>query len=263
MKILRNLLILLACALPVSPASADIAVLVHGYLVDARTWYFNGVETELQQAGWVNGLQSQAASSANLYFTVNLPSMAPLGAQADWLKAAVDQISAARPGEPVTLIGHSAGGVAARLMLVRHGAGAVKHLITLASPHLGTVRSIDALDATDDSGMFGFVKEWFTRNEIGDGLYNQLQYSRPLLLDLLPARPGSLLFWLNQQPHPDIRYTSVIHGGPMMSGDLLVPAFSQDMNQVPALNGKSSVLLVQHPHELSPADGRILVNMLR
>ncbi len=258
-------------------ARAEVAVLVHGYLSNSATWEWSGVGTALQAAGWSRagnlafsprGLVERrlptAAATDRRFYTVDLPSLAPAVVQAGWLAAALERIRALHPDEQITLVGHSAGGVVTRLALVRHGAGNVKRLVTIAAPHLGTHRAIQALDAVDDDGPFGFLKEWIVRNEIGDGLYRTLELSRGILMDLLPPRPGTLLWWLNVQPHPDIEYVSVIRsGGFFLAGDLLVPAASQDMNRVPALRGRSAVHFTPWGHALTPADGALLARILR
>ncbi|RTZ73422.1 MAG: hypothetical protein DSZ00_06475 [Gammaproteobacteria bacterium] len=136
-------------------------------------------------------------------------------------------------------------------------------LITIAAPHLGTDKAIRALDAVDDDGMFGFIKEWFVKREIGNGLYRTLKVSRGILFNLVPPAPGTLLYWLNIQPHPDIEYISIVRSaGYVIAGDLVVPPFSQDMNQVPALRGKSKVYITYQGHELTPADGVLLARIL-
>lgn len=47
-----------------------------------------------------------------------------------------------------------------------------------------------------------------------------------------------------------------------MGGDMVVPAYSQDMNQVLALQGRSQVISVVQQHLLTPQDGQMLVAML-
>ncbi len=276
MSSLRFLVVfVLLLLLPIHKASADVAVLIHGYLSDATTWERSGVNALLRQAGWTyagnisfspRGLVEypvQTKRTEKTFYTVNLPYTAPAPIQSSWLKAAVDRISSKHPDEKITLVGHSAGGVVARLMLVQYGAGKVSRLITIAAPHLGTDKAVRALDAVDDSGMFGMIKEWFVREDIGDGMYNTLQVSRGILFNLVPPAPGTLLFWLNAQPHPDIEYVSVIrNGGYRIAGDLVVPPFSQDMNQIPALRGKSKVWLSYQGHELTPMDGKLLAEIL-
>ena len=276
MSSLRFLVVfVLLLLLPIHKASADVAVLIHGYLSDATTWERSGVNALLRQAGWTyagnisfspRGLVEypvQTEGTGKTFYTINLPYTAPAPIQSSWLKAAVDRISSKHPDEKITLVGHSAGGVVARLMLVQYGAGKISRLITIAAPHLGTDKAVRALDAVDDSGMFGMIKEWFVREDIGDGMYNTLQISRGILFNLVPPAPGTLLFWLNAQPHPDIEYVSVIrNGGYRIAGDLVVPPFSQDMNQIPALRGKSKVWLSYQGHELTPMDGKLLAEIL-
>jgi hypothetical protein len=134
----------------------------------------------------------------------------------------------------------------------------VSRLITIASPHVGTARALEALDATHDSGPIGWLKDFF-----GGGLYHTVKASAPLLADLAPPVPGSPLYWLNAQPHPDIEYVSVIRTTPEgFAGDIVVPGFSQDMNQVPALRGRSRVVAAPSGHELLPGDGLLLAQLL-
>ena len=75
--------------------------------------------------------------------------------------------------------------------------------------------------------------------------------------------PGSVLGWLNVQPHPEIEYVSVIRTTPNgVPGDWVVPGFSQDMNQVPALHGRSRVVAAPSDHELLPPDGLLIARLL-
>lgn len=259
-----------------SAATASVLVLVHGYLGDAESWSRSGVEAELQSAGWQRagvwyaapgGPQLATAkgteSNAQIYYPVALPSQAPLMIQADALQAILNGIRKRHPEQDIELVGHSAGGVVARLVLVRHGAGQVSQLITIGSPHLGTPRAWQALQATDDSGLFGGIKRWFVKRKIGDQAYQTVQQSRGALADLAPPAPGNLLFWLNSQQHPDITYVSILRTpGQYSRGDMVVPAYSQDMNQIPTLRGKSQRLTAAQGHLLGPADGRLLVKLL-
>ena len=257
-------------------ASAEVALLIHGYLSNSATWELSGVNAALRQAGWQyagnfsfspRGLLELPAArqekSNKQFYTIDLPSLAPAPLQASWLKAAVDAIARKHPDETITLVGHSAGGVVARLMLVQYGQGKVDRLITIAASHLGTDKAVKALDAVDDDGMFGFIKEWIVKREIGNGLYRTLKWSRGILFNLVPPAPGTLLWWLNLQPHPDIEYISIVRSaGYVIAGDLVVPPFSQDMNQVPALRGRSKVYITYQGHELTPADGALLASIL-
>ena len=196
-------------------------------------------------------------------YAVDLPSQAPIVIQADWLAAQLREIRKLQPDEPINLVAHSAGGVVARMTLVRHGALGVRQLITIATPHFGTGRAVQALEATDNRGMFGFVKSWLVRRATGNELYATVKQSQGLLFDLLPPAPGNLLFWLNQQRHPDIKYTSIMRIGTFyMPGDQVVPPLSQDLNRVPALAGKVKTYSMAEGHLLTPQDGDLIGNLL-
>lgn len=273
-SLLRRLTILLLLLGGASGARADIALLLHGYMSDAGSWERSGITATLHQQGWGRGgiflysptgltLSPGQSASAKTFYTMQIPFNAPAMFQADWLQTALRQLSQRHPGEKITLVAHSAGGVVARLALVRYGAGQINRLITIAAPHLGTDRAIQALNATDNSGMFGFIKEWFVRDSVGSPVYNTLESSRGILLDLVPPAPGTLLYWLNGQKHPAIEYVSIVRsGGHGFAGDMIVPAISQDMNRIPALQGKSRIVVHTHGHELSPADGQLLIKLL-
>jgi triacylglycerol lipase len=70
------------------------------------------------------------------------------------------------------------------------------------------------------------------------------------------------LFWLSRQPHPDIAYVSVVRPGPIGAGDELVPAFSQDMNNVAALKDHSRVVTTPVSHALQPVGGPLVAKIL-
>lgn len=253
----------------IGQALADTLVLVHGYLGSADSWETSGVNAALASQGWFSAgrlamepggviwLPSADPNAANRTYAVDLPSLAPLVIQADQLTAMLRFIEQRHAQEPIALAGHSAGGVVARLALVRHGAGRVTTLVTLASPHLGTGRAIQALDYTNDRWPVSWVK-----SVLGGARYRIVRDSWGVLLDLVPAQPGSLLGWLNSQPHPDIRYVSILRSGPVGLGDELVPINSQDMNWVEALRGKSETLTVASDHALHPGDGLALARLL-
>jgi triacylglycerol lipase len=269
----------LCCALGLAfagPASAGrILVLVHGYLGDSASWQQSGVLGVLAEAGWkLAGNWQSTPSGVRLepvgppagefaIYTVDLPSTAPLMEQARLLGGMLGTMAQRHPKDTLDLIGHSAGGVVARLALVSYGAGTVTRLITIAAPHLGTERASEALDAIDDSGLFGGIKRWFAKRKVGDDLYRTLQFSRGVLADLAPPVPGNLLYWLNGRRHPDIVYVAVVRGAAYgLPGDQVVPAPSQDLRRVPALNGRASIRVVAGGHELSPQDGLLLSELV-
>jgi hypothetical protein len=228
------------------------------------------VATVLANNGWPRaGLYSTMANrillhpattgdSDDMLYLADLPSEAPMLLQADLLQLILQDIRRRHPQQPIQLVGHSAGGVVSRLVLVRGSVAGVTRLVTIAAPNLGTERSIQALNVTDIPWPFNTVADMFA----GEG-YDTLRRSQRLLIDLLPAAPGTLLGWLNSQPHPDIEYYSIIRGHSLaMTGDWLVPGISQDLNNVPALAGRARVLTVPAGHELVPLDGPALLAIL-
>lgn len=266
----RILILLFSLFMASSPLKADIVVLVHGYLGSPNSWDKSGITAHLQAAGWQRAgiiFASPAGSmlagppvksTGKPVYSVDLPSRAPAMVQSDFLQRMITDLEKRHPDEKITLVGHSAGGVMARVKLVRFGAGQVDKLITIASPHLGTRMAVRALNETHESGPVGFLKGFF-----GGDLYHTVKSSTPLLVDLVPPRPGNLLYWLNAQKHPDIEYVSVIRGvNEQRNGDRIIPGFSQDMNNVAALRGKSQRYFLPTGHTLNPRDGEILSLLL-
>ncbi|TVP89204.1 MAG: alpha/beta fold hydrolase [Thioalkalivibrio sp.] len=271
--LLASLLMVLLLWAPAAPAS--VMVLVHGYLGDGQGFHRAGVVDALDAGGWHYGgnwrpapdgrvrLVGDAGTGERTVYTVNLPATAPLALQADWLTAMRRAAEQRHPDEPITLVGHSAGGVVARLALVRGGQGAVEHLITIASPHLGTERALQALQATNSGGMFGPFRQILTRQALGSSNYEAIRQSQALLLDLAPPHRGNLLGWLNVQEHPEITYDAVVRNtGFRMGGDILIPAWSQDLNQVPALRGRASVIASPLGHSLDATDVRVILERI-
>jgi len=269
-RLFASLLLVLIAALSTAAVRADVLVLVHGYLGSDRSWDASGISALLQQHEWQRagsylagpgGLQLLVAPGVRAqrkFYTVDLPSEAPVIVQVYLLDGVMDAIRSRHPAEPLILVGHSAGGVVARAALVRGDSENVKALITIASPHLGTVRAEQALDATDIPFPLSLVTDFF-----GGETYATAMRSRSLYVDLVRPRPGSLLYWLNSQPHPDIEYFSIVRGeSPAGWGDFVVPAYSQDMNNVPALQGRSSLITIPGNHGLEALDGAAIVNIL-
>ncbi len=250
---------------------ADVLVLVHGYLANAETWERSGINTVLDENGWERGglftrspsgiklLETKNKNAKNTVYVVDLPADAPVIVQSDLLSNMLDSVRQRQPGEPVIIVGHSAGGVVARMSLVRAGANNITALITIASPHSGTTRAEEAINATNESGPFGMVKSMF-----GGRDYDTVKRSRGLLFDLTRPRPGNMLYWLNSQKHPDIQYYSVVRLNPVgFAGDDLVPGYSQDMNNIPALQGSCSAITTPAGHSLIKQDATTLLNILQ
>ncbi len=258
-------LVLLLVAAP-AVVRGEALILIHGYLSDASAWHAAGITTYLEAAGWRDagelrttpaGVQSskgQVAGSKRFY-TVALPTEAGLLRQLHYLEGYMAFVRQRHPYESLTLVGHSAGGVLARLYIVRHPGTEVSTLITIASPHLGTGSAeVGALAGESPLAILAPLLGGST-----------LSRSQALYRDLMRERPGSLLFWLNRQPHPMARYISVVRREDSLLGlgDLIVPIWSQDMNNVHALRGRVSTLAVSGLHGLQAADGQLLLRVLR
>ena len=261
---------LILCLFLPAPVMAEVAVLIHGYHSGAQAWESSGVSSILEQNGWPRaGLYSTIGSRVqyfsvpeknkqNKVYVVDLPSEAPVMLQASLLGTALNDIRQRNPQDAITLIGHSAGAIVARTVLVNGNVKGVTRMISIAGPNLGTERTIQALNATDIPWPFSMVADMF-----GGGDYNTVKRSRHLLIDLLPATPGTYLGWLNNQPHPEIDYIAIIRGQNLvMSGDWMVPGISQDLNNVVAIAGRAKVITMPSTHELSPVDGAMLANIL-
>ena len=263
-------LLLLVTGLLAQSARADVLVLIHGYLGGAYSWDESGVTAVLQQHDWqragvyvagpagVQLIPAVGMQAKRKIYAVDLPSEAPVLVQVYQLHQILGAISQTHKDEPMVLVGHSAGGIVARVALVRGNYDNVKALITIASPHLGTSRAEQALDATDIPFPLSMVTDFF-----GGGAYDTAMRSRSLYVDLVRPQPGTLLYWLNAQAHPDIEYFSIVRGPSQAGwGDYIVPTYSQDMNNVPALQGRSSLVNVPVSHGLEPIDGSAIVSLL-
>jgi len=257
--------ILFLLVLPAT-APAETLVLLQGYLADEDYWRESGITHMLARNGWAdagtlratrNGIRVDrpTPTSNRRVYTLALPSDAPLMVQLGYLEQYLDVIQNLYPNESLILSGHSAGGVLGRLYMVRHPDIPVGALITFASPHLGTDSA--EIGATASNSPLGWVAPL-----IGGGTLNS---SQGLYYDLVRERPGSLLFWLNRQEHPSSRYISVVRedDGLLNLGDLVVPAWSQDMNQVFALRGRASKIVTLTGHGLTRQDGELLLQILR
>jgi len=251
-------------ALPLA-VQGEALVMVQGYRGEGNDWQTAGVTAALDAIGWSDGGQLRlhgigtplrpASKDGNMrYYILELDSQAPLLYQARQLQGHMQRVLRRHEGETVMLLGHSAGGVLARLYMVQHPRAGVSALITIASPHLGT-ESAEVGLAVGRSPL-----GWLTRL-LGE---ETLQRSVQLYADLLPEQPGTLLFWLNRQAHPEARYVSVVRDGRRsLIGDLVVPKWNQDMNNVIALRGRAVTIPTGGNHGLQDDDGRLVVRILR
>lgn len=243
-------------------AGAETLILIQGYQAKGADWRSSGITEALTEAGWQDGGQISLANTrvtvpaGPRFFTVELTTDAQLLRQMEQLKAHVEKVRAARPDESLILVGHSAGGVLGRLFMVHHPETSVAALVTFASPHLGTESA--ELGLALSQSPFGWASSLLGKE------YDVLGRSEGLFFDLVRERPGSLLFWLNRQPHPQARYISVVRDGNLSwIGDLVVPVWSQDMNQVEQLRGRAVSIASDGNHGLERRDGKLLLDILR
>jgi len=255
-NMLRLILSFFLLLISLSSYAGQTLVLIHGYLSDGSGWRPMGIVSTLQAAGWQDGghllpnvaLPAGMSSPTGRYvYTVTLPSEAPLAVQAQGLDFYLRYLQKKHPDNSLILVGHSAGGVVARLVMVRSGIP-VKGLITIASPHLGTDKA--EWGRLLSNSPFSWFSPFVGLDTINrsDGLYR----------DLVRENPSSLLFWLNRQPHPRAFYVSIVRA----ACDQWVPSYSQDMNDVVALRGLARTVTSGSGHSLQPADGPLLASLL-
>ncbi len=264
---IKKLLLISVLLFSTSGAFAKTVVLVHGFMTDGMYWRNSGFTVPLPRAGYTDGgsytfspwgmmIPRPIGKPANVFYTVNLPSETNLQTQEAIIAQYLNHIYTQRQ-EPITLLGHSAGGLVSRLYLLDPYRVPINGLITIATPHLGTpAANIAYLAGNSPIGMMASM--------VGG---DTLQDARGLFSDLKEEKPGNFLYWLNHQRHPDIFYASVIRKNATISRpnkfDYVVPPMSQDMNNVWALKGKSAVALSDDSHSINGKDGLIALDILQ
>ncbi|MEO5347819.1 MAG: alpha/beta fold hydrolase [Magnetococcus sp. YQC-9] len=247
-------------------AHAELLILVHGYFSGEDAWNRSGVTRELTTAGWkplgvITATEKEVIERSpitkegeRVFLLADLPSEAPLMIQAECLLAIVKTVRARRGMERTVLIGHSAGGVVARLTMVRAPELTIDTLITIAAPHLGT-------DKAEVAGLLAATPLSMMAPMMGIDTLNR---SRSLYADLERERPGNLLHRINRQPHPTARYFSIVRREAFaLFGDNTVPPWSQDMAKVSALRERTqNAIKSGDDHALESQDGVILIHLL-
>ena len=247
-----------------SSAHADTVLLLHGYLGSSYEWQHSGVVSQLDAAGWRNaGVLSiheervidnkEKILSTRRSYSVELESEQSIDTQANQLNQYIEFIRHKHPEEQIILVGHSAGGVVARLYMVKNPSEDLSTLITIASPHLGTKNAEYAQTVSEN------ILVWIE----GIPGVGKLYRSQGLFFDLMPNRSDNLIAWLNYQEHPQARYYSIVREDTDDAlQDFVVPSWSQDMNEVYALRGRSSLHTVKSLHGLTSKDAEILTTIL-
>ncbi len=263
----KRLLLLIFLIFSSFNVQARTLVLVHGFTANGMDWRQSGFTQPLLATGWKDGggygfspqtmlLPRGLNLKGDVFFSVELPSLMNLQAQESLLARYLDHLFSQR-GEVITLVGHSAGGVVARLYTLDPTHKPINGLITIASPHLGTpAANIAHLAGNSPLGMMAsFVGE------------EELQNSRGLLSDLKEERPFNFLYWMNHQPHPNIHYASIIRDNESktrpLKFDFIVPPYSQNMNNIWALRNRSGIAKTTEGHGLNGKDGLLTVEVLK
>jgi len=258
--------VLLTIILPLN-SQAKTLVLVHGFLADGMSWRTSGVTRPLEFTGWQDagnysfspwGMLTPQGTNlmGDIFVTVRLPSEANLQIQEEVLSQYLQHLYSQRL-EPITLVGHSAGGLVARLYALDPAHQPINGLVTIATPHLGTPTANVAYIA--GKSPIGMIASMAGEDSLHD--------SRGLFLDLKEEKPYNFLYWMNHQPHPDIHYASIIRKNESITKpnkfDYIVPPHSQNMNNIWALRNRSGIALSNDNHSLNGKDGQIVVNILR
>jgi triacylglycerol lipase len=114
-----------AQALPSGAPSPVPVVLVHGYLCNHRVW---------------NALSRQLRSAGHPVLCVDLePLFTSIEEYAPVIEQAVSELCRQAGAEKVVLVGHSMGGLAIRAWIRAQGTRRVARVITLGTPHAGTL----------------------------------------------------------------------------------------------------------------------------
>ncbi len=111
-------------------STGRVLLMQHGYVNSGSVWFFTA--RALERAGY-------------RVFTIDQPVFAPIDTMAARLAARIDEVLAVSGESKLTLIAHSMGGLVCRAYLRDFGDAKVAQLITLGSPHHGTVHAAFAL----------------------------------------------------------------------------------------------------------------------
>ncbi len=245
-------------------------VLVHGYFSDSDSWQRSGVLRRRRwpagsspgtgsRTGWCGGLELVGNLRAFAIDTVDLPSTAPLmeqGALARRDAGRHRRTGHRTDGRPHRAFGRRRRGrLAPGWSPARARSPGHHHCRPTPGNRAragGAGRHRRPRAVRRDQALFGETPG-------GDDLHRPRQFRAGPSRTSPRSVPGNLRHWLNGRQHPDIGYVAVVRGVAYgMPGDQVVPAPSQDLRLVPALNGRASILLVAGGHELSRVDGLVL-----
>lgn len=112
---------------PRAPAS-DPVVLLHGVLCNAGVW--RSMKRRLGAAG-----------IGPIYAPSYGPPLASIESFADQVAAKIDAVLAATGAAQVSIVAHSMGGLVARAYLRKYGGSKVRRVLTIGTPHAGSVHA--------------------------------------------------------------------------------------------------------------------------
>lgn len=240
-------------------------ILVHGYVSDPNSWSQSGILGVLEAEGWRFGGLLQAGPNGvvqkrltqehhdRLYYLVDLPSEAPLSGQAEILQVMLSSFSQEQPQRVLFAAGHSAGGIALRLAMVRYPELKIQGLITIATPNKGT----------DTAKLAHFLSQSpmaMVTPMLGLGTLNR---SQNLYAELKPEQPGNFLYWLNHAQHPEAHYLAIVReSGGLATIDPIVTPDSQDLSQIPSLQGRAERIVSGTGHALEIQDAHQILDVL-
>ena len=264
-----RLLLILLLMLVSTQAWCKQLVLIQGYLGQPSSWSDSGIAQQLDYNGWNYAgefvyssdgaklisprLNKNGLISADKFYRVSLPTESSISNQAFYLTAYIKKLREHYPQQKIILVGHSAGGVLARYVMVRKPELNIQMLITIASPHLGT-------DTAELGQLIGNSPLAFIAPMVGANTINR---SQGLYSDLLTEMPHRFLYWLNSQRHPAAEYISIVRDRQSPDGgDFFVSQHSQFLENVYSLRYRASSYVVQGSHGLSYNDGVILLDLL-
>ncbi|MBT3723746.1 MAG: DUF2974 domain-containing protein [Gammaproteobacteria bacterium] len=252
-----------------SQAFAKQLVLIQGYLGQPTSWSDSGIAQQLDNNGWnYAGEFIYASEGARLivpvalrarppsehkFYRVSLPTESSIQNQAYFLTAYLKKLREYYPQQEIILVGHSAGGVLARYVMVTKPELKINMLVSIASPHLGT-------DSAELGKLVGNSPLAWIAPMVGASTINR---SQGLYSDLLPEMPHRFLYWLNRQPHPEAEYISIVRDEQSPEGgDFIVSQDSQFLENVYSLRFRATSYVVQGSHGLSATDGAILLDLI-